>query len=150
MTEEMKRLKKIEHFHGERVLLADDDDLNRKAVRWILQRYGLSVDAVSGGKQALERYYASAEYEYQFILLDISMHDMNGCDTARAIRNAHRRDSISVPVYAASAYVLEYFYQDVMRAGMNGYFEKPFLYSELFQQMHEIFNVSTGGGNTAV
>lgn len=112
-------------FHGETILLAEDDGLNAEVLENLLGYIRLKVVHAENGKIAVELFERSAPGEYAAILMDIQMPIMDGLDAARAIRALPREDATRIPIFALSASV---FADDVERSlcsGMNGHLGKP-------------------------
>lgn len=128
-----------EPFHQEKVLIVDDNEMNLKVTKLLLEDQGIIVDTAMDGEEALRKYLSSKEFYYQTIFLDINMCGIDGYDTARAIRNANRRDSSGVPVFAMSANIMEEHRRKAREAGMSGYVTKPIAYGELFAMLHQVF-----------
>lgn len=110
---------------GEKVLLVEDNDLNREIAVELLQMQGLQVDAVENGRCGVERFAASAPGEYGCILMDIQMPVMNGYDATRAIRGMKRRDARTIPILALTANAFSADLGKARSAGMNDHVAKP-------------------------
>ena len=109
---------------GKRVLLAEDNDLNREIAVELLKMQGIFVEAAENGKQALEMFEASKPGYYQAILMDIQMPVMDGYESTAKIRAMHRADS-DIPIFALTANA---FVSDIGKAqsvGMNDHISKP-------------------------
>lgn len=112
-------------FQGKRILVAEDNDLNREIAVELLNTMGAEVETAEDGAIAVEKFKKSAEGYYQLILMDIQMPNMNGYESTRQIRALPRRDA-AVPIIAMTA---DAFAEDVemaKRAGMNSHLPKPF------------------------
>lgn len=112
-------------FHGEKLLVVEDLELNQEILAEILKMKNLSVDLASDGREAVEKFCASAPGEYAMILMDIHMPNMDGYEATKAIRQMDREDASSIPIYAMTA---DAFSSDVTKAlasGMNGHLSKP-------------------------
>lgn len=109
---------------GMRVLLAEDNELNREVTQAILQYMGVEVSSVCDGKKAVEAFEASEEGFFDAILMDVMMPVMDGLEATRAIRALHRPDS-DVPILATTAKVTVEDRRDVLAAGMNAHLTKP-------------------------
>lgn len=110
---------------GKKILLAEDNDINREIAVELLRMQNLDVAAVEDGKMALEAFRASAPGEYGAILMDIQMPVMNGYEAAGAIRGLDRDDARDIPIIALTA---DAFTADVAKArsvGMNDHIAKP-------------------------
>lgn len=109
----------------DRVLLAEDNDINREIVVELLQMYHIKVDAVQNGQRAVEAFDKSDSGIYKAILMDIQMPVLNGYDAAVVIRSLEREDAKTVPIIALTA---DAFASDVAKArsaGMNDHIAKP-------------------------
>ncbi len=112
-------------YSGARVLLVEDNDLNREIAKEIMEMAGLQVDEAENGKIAVDKVIASEHGYYKMIFMDIQMPIMSGYDAAMAIRSRGRPDSRSVPIIAMTANA---FVEDVhaaKAAGMNEHLAKP-------------------------
>lgn len=110
---------------GKRILLVEDNDINREIAIELLQMHHVQTDAVENGRRAVEAFEASAPGDYSAILMDIQMPVMNGYDAAKAIRALDREDASTIPIIALTA---DAFTADVAKAlsvGMNDHIAKP-------------------------
>ena len=119
----------VGNFSGDldsrRLLLVEDNDLNRDIARELLELKGAIVDVAQNGRQAVDLFSASPEGWYDLILMDIQMPVMNGYEACAAIRAMGRKDAKKIPVLALTANA---FVDDVIKAkkaGMNGHLAKP-------------------------
>ena len=120
-----EELKKTLDFTGKRLLLAEDNDLNREIIKELLMETGIEVDTVENGMEALKKVEESPEYYYDIVFMDIQMPKMDGYKATMAIRALQRRDIKELPILAMTANA---FSEDVMmskQAGMNGHMAKP-------------------------
>ncbi|MDO4269933.1 MAG: response regulator [Eubacteriales bacterium] len=117
--------KKHPQLQGKRVLLAEDNDLNREIAAELLQMQGLAVDAVENGKEAVAAFEASDPGGYAAILMDIQMPVMNGYDAAAVIRALERKDAQTVPILALTANAFAADVSASRRVGMNDHIAKP-------------------------
>ncbi|MCP4146448.1 MAG: response regulator [bacterium] len=102
-----------------KILLAEDNRINRKLIRAIIKRAGYNLELVENGKAALEKVKIG---NYDMVLMDIQMPEMNGLDATMAIRNAGLRD---IPIIAMTASAFEKDKKMCMEAGMNDFISKP-------------------------
>lgn len=112
-------------FSAHKLLLAEDNPLNREITASLLEGTGVTIDFAQDGQQALERFCASQPGEYALILMDIQMPVLDGYAATRAIRALPRPDAAALPILAMTANA---FTDDVRRArqaGMNGHISKP-------------------------
>lgn len=110
---------------GKRVLLAEDNDLNREIAIEILRMMGVEVDWVEDGAAAVERFAGNEPGTYDMILMDIQMPKMNGYEATRAIRSMDRPDGRWVPIVAMTADAFKKDEQSALEAGMNEHLTKP-------------------------
>ncbi len=116
----------LEHdFSGRRILLVEDNDLNREIAREVLEMVGLTVEEAENGKIAVDRFSASEVGYYGMVLMDIQMPVMNGYDAAAAIRALKRPDALRVPIIAMTANAFVEDIQAAKAAGMNEHLAKP-------------------------
>ncbi len=108
-----------------RVLLAEDNELNRKATLLMLERMGYKVDVASNGVEVLE---ALRRRLYDLVLMNIGMPKMDGIETTREIR---RRWKNGLKIIAITAYVLPGLKRKCLEAGMDDYIGKPVQFKEL-------------------
>ncbi len=122
-------------FHGRRVLLAEDNQLNQEIARYLLESVGIAVDLASDGAQAVSLFRGSAEGTYDALLLDIRMPVMDGIAAAGAVRALPRADAARVPMIAVSADAFE---EDVSRSlssGINAHLIKPIDRAALYRTL---------------
>lgn len=125
-------------FNGCHILMAEDNEINAEIAVSILENEGAKVDVTVNGKDAVEKYAASAPGTYNFILMDIQMPVMNGRDAAKQIRSMDRKDAGEIPIFALSA---DAFVEDQRlsaMSGMNGHFTKPIDFEEMRVQIGKI------------
>ena len=108
---------------GLRVLLVEDERVNRMALQRMLEKEGCRVGVASNGAEALK---ALAGGDYQLVLMDIQMPVMDGIEATRAIRSAAAyRSQAKVPIVALTAYAMTGDREKFLAAGMDGYLSKP-------------------------
>ncbi len=110
---------------GIKVLLAEDNELNREIERFFLTEAGAEVIEAENGQEAAEIFAGSAPYEIHAVLMDVMMPVMDGHEATRRIRKMNRPDAGQVPIIALTASA---FAEDRIRAreaGMNEHLSKP-------------------------
>lgn len=118
-------------YAGKRVLLAEDNDLNREIAGEILGSLSIRVEEAQDGKQAFKRFCEAPEGWYDLIFMDIQMPVMNGYETAKAIRALDRDDAGKIPIVAMTANVFAEDVAAAMAAGMNDHLAKPVVIDKL-------------------
>lgn len=119
----------IEFIADKRVLVVEDNPISRKLVSIWLELWKLKVDLADNGKVAIEKLMQN---EYDIVLMDIQMPEMDGYETTRHIRTQMQRD---IPIIAMTAHALKDEIDKCMRAGMNNYISKPFNPTELLAKL---------------
>ncbi len=112
-------------YSDKRLLVVEDNDLNREIATEILSMTGVKIETAENGKEAVDMMLASAPGYYDLILMDIQMPVMNGYDATCAIRALEREDAKKIPIVAMTANA---FLEDVQKAkasGMNEHMMKP-------------------------
>ncbi|MCM1179285.1 MAG: response regulator [Clostridium sp.] len=110
---------------GKRLLLAEDNELNREIAEEILSQTGVEMDSVENGKEAVEQFEKMGENYYDIILMDVQMPFMNGYEATAAIRKLPRRDAATIPIIAMTANAFAEDIQQSKMAGMNEHLMKP-------------------------
>jgi CheY-like chemotaxis protein len=128
---------------GTRILLADDAPANRELVRIILSGWGVELDTVCDGAEAVA---AASRDDYDLILMDVHMPVMDGMDATRAIRALGGARG-AVPILALTANVQPDQIEACARAGMDGHVGKPIEIGELIAAIAAASNpvVETAG-----
>ncbi|WP_295579390.1 response regulator [uncultured Oscillibacter sp.] len=124
---------------GRRVLLVEDNALNREIAVELLKMTDVAVDCAENGQEALERFLANGMH-YDLILMDVQMPVMDGYDATRAIRKSGHPRAERIPIIAMTA---DAFREDVARAaaaGMDGHLAKPIDPALLYRTLSEKIN----------
>jgi CheY-like chemotaxis protein/HPt (histidine-containing phosphotransfer) domain-containing protein len=132
---------------GVRVLVADDHPVNRTVVARSLESAGSRVSAVSDGKQAFERYL---EEEFDVLLLDVEMPEMDGLTVAKRIRELEREKGGHVAIIALTAHARDEDRERCLAAGMDEFVAKPVEESSLTSAIASAMKSSRpsrGGGS---
>ena len=124
-------------FHGRRVLLAEDNEINSEISRCLLEAKGITVEAVTDGRKAVEQFLAHEPGWYDLILMDVRMPYMDGLTATKQIRSSDRSDAWSIPILAMTANAFEEDVKKSLRAGMNGHLTKPVEPAVLYRAIQE-------------
>lgn len=109
---------------GRRLLVAEDNELNREIAVYLLQEAGAVVDQAADGKEAVEMFAASAPGTYDAVLMDVMMPELDGHAAARAIRGMDRSDA-QLPIIAMTANLFDEDVAACLAAGMDAHIPKP-------------------------
>ena len=120
---------------GKRVLLCEDQALNAKITKKILESWGCDTMWAQNGQIGVDCLAASPEGYYSVVLMDIRMPVMDGIAAARAIRALPRADAARIPIIALSANAYDADIQRALDAGMSAHLAKPFKPEELFERL---------------
>lgn len=123
-------------FKGKRILLVEDNELNREIAEELIGVTGASVESAEDGVQAVEMFKESAEGYYDLILMDVQMPHMDGYEATRCIRALGRSDAQKVPIFAMTANAFAEDVQKSREAGMNAHISKPLNIRAVYKQMN--------------
>lgn len=112
-------------YKGKRILVAEDNELNREIAVELISSMGASVESAEDGKAALDMVESSPEGYYDLIFMDMQMPVMDGCTSSRKIRQLPRRDTKDLPIVAMTANAFADDRQRTKDAGMNEHLAKP-------------------------
>lgn len=114
-----------EDFHGKRILVVDDVEMNREVAEFILTESGFIVEMAPDGTDAVSMVRKSSEHYYDAILMDVQMPIMNGYEATKAIRALVRKDVCDMPIIAMTANALEEDKAEAFKSGMDAHIAKP-------------------------
>ncbi|NCC44270.1 MAG: response regulator, partial [Clostridia bacterium] len=112
-------------FTGHKILLAEDNELNREIATEILSLVNMEVESAEDGQQAVEKFNDAPEGTYDVILMDVQMPVMDGYEATKAIRALARTDAKTIPIYAMTANAFTEDVSAALSCGMNGHIAKP-------------------------
>ena len=124
---------------GGRLLLAEDNPVNREIATLVLQQLGYEIDTVENGRLAVERVSEAAPGTYRAVLMDVQMPEMDGYQATRAIRALTDARRAKIPVIAMTANA---FSEDILteqEAGMNAHISKPLDVDQLAGTLADLF-----------
>jgi CheY-like chemotaxis protein len=108
-----------------RILVAEDNLVNRKLVTTLLQKRGHGVTAVEDGRAAVQAIDAAGSGGFDAVLMDVQMPEMSGFEATQAIRDRERSTRRRVPIVALTAHAMQGDRERCLAAGMDGYLAKP-------------------------
>ncbi|HOD02673.1 MAG: CAI-1 autoinducer sensor kinase/phosphatase CqsS [Firmicutes bacterium ADurb.Bin300] len=109
-----------------KILIADDNSLNRFATKSMLEKNGFLVECVQNGKEVITAFTCSDEGEFSAILMDTTMPIYDGINATGIIRGSSHSDAESIPIIAVTVIDSEHERKSAAAAGMNDYLVKPF------------------------
>ena len=112
-------------FAKMRILLVEDNAINREIAMMILGELGFQVETAENGKIAVDKVAGSEPGHFDGVLMDIQMPVMNGYDAAKAIRALANKKLAGIPIVAMTANAFAEDVQAAKDAGMNGHIAKP-------------------------
>lgn len=124
----------IQSRHPQKILLVEDDAINRKVTMRMLKEMGHAVESATNGKEALTMLNGVS---IDLILMDIYMPEMDGIETTQRIREMEKHTYEHIPIIALTAHALLGDRERFLAAGMDDYLSKPTQLKELFQKIEE-------------
>lgn len=113
------------YFDGRRILLVEDNELNREIACELFSEIGLVVETAQNGQEAIESIVRRPDYYYELVFMDIQMPVLNGYEATRKIRNVGKRYTDQLPVIAMTANVFQDDILEAIESGMNDHVAKP-------------------------
>ena len=126
-----------ESFAGKRLLLVEDNELNREIACMILCKYGFELETAENGQEAVEMVAAAAPGYYDLVLMDIQMPIMDGHEATRRIRALENPELAKVPIVAMTANAFDEDRRAAKDCGMNGFISKPINMQEVIQALRD-------------
>ncbi len=116
------------------ILIAEDNPVNQKLLRLMLEMHGHHVRVTADGKEAIAVYQSE---DIDLILMDVQMPGMNGFEATTTIRELEKDTGKHVPIIAVTAHVMPGYKEECLNAGMDNYLSKPFRMQELLGIIEE-------------
>ena len=127
-------------FSGKRLLLVEDNMVNREIAEMLLTHAGFAVETAENGQLAVDMVSASEPGDYHAILMDIQMPVMDGYAAARAIRALKRRELAEIPLVALTANTFREDVAAAREAGMVAHLAKPVDVQELLSTLQGVLS----------
>lgn|GEM_PF-1491818 len=116
------------------ILLAEDNMINQFAAKHIMKDWNVNLDIAETGNEAIKMYQ---EGNYDLILMDMYMPEINGFEATKFIKADMKKRNISIPIIGLSAVVLEDDINKAKEAGVLDIISKPFEPEKLNTMMHK-------------
>ena len=123
-------------IEGLHVLLVEDNEINMEIARCLLEEKGAVITEAHNGKEAVQIFDAAKEKEFDVILMDIMMPEMNGLEATKRIRDLEREDAKHIPIFAMTANAFAEDIKKCREAGMNEHFAKPLNMKEMIETIY--------------
>ena len=123
--EPLHQTERENRYSGKKVLLVEDNELNRETATALLEEIGIIVDSVGDGTDAVERMNEVDDDRYDLIFMDIQMLKMDGYTATRKIRSLERSDTKTIPIIAITANAFQEDAEKCIAVGMNAHLAKP-------------------------
>ena len=127
-------------FRGKRLLLVEDNELNREIAIELLSEYGFVVDMAENGKQTVEKIVGSKPGDFDLVLMDVQMPIMDGYEATRRIRELEDPALASIPILAMTANAFDEDRRAALACGMNGFLSKPIDIKKVVETLQEMLN----------
>ena len=139
-SEEVRAVSAEESFKGRRILLAEDNELNREIAVEILSEAGFTVECAENGEQAYEMVLNAGAKYYDLVLMDIQMPIMDGYAATHAIRDIKQPGIADLPIVAMTANAFDEDRERALKEGMNGHLAKPIDLDKMMKLLKELFS----------
>ncbi len=123
---------------GRKILLAEDNDLNRLVAVGLLKKCGIVCDEAQNGKQAVELFIASAPGTYDAILMDVRMPEIDGMHATKLIRASAHPEAADIPIIALTANAFNEDIAKTLQSGMNAHVAKPIDLQVLLETLEKL------------
>ena len=123
----------LKDLKGMRVLLVEDNEINREIAHCFLTDAGVEVTEATNGAEAVKKFEEAAPGTFDLVLMDIMMPSVDGLEATRRIRALPRSDAAAIPIIAMTANVFDDDIEECFQAGMNQHLSKPLDYEKLFR-----------------
>ena len=135
------------NFEGRRILLVEDNQLNREIATELLELKQATIIAAHDGQEAVELFLDNPPGTFDVILMDIQMPVMDGYEATRKIRASQHPEAQTIPIFAMTANAFTEDVNQAMEAGMDGHIAKPIDTQILYSTLADLFQRQTPTDN---
>ena len=125
---------------GKRVLLVEDNEMNRQISKELLEAHGIDVYEAEDGEIAVRMVKSAKRKPYDFILMDIMMPNMDGYEATIAIRALDNKKLASIPIIAMTSAISQGDKVKALEVGMNAHLSKPVDIPELLETIRDVMS----------
>ena len=129
----------IPELKGSRILVVEDNMINREIARELLEDEGFIIEEAEDGTIAVDMLEKSSKDYYTFVLMDIQMPIMNGYTATRKIRSSYNSDIANIPIIAMTANAFTEDRKNALDAGMNEHVPKPLDIDKLIEVLNRVY-----------
>ena len=131
-------------FRGRRILLVEDNELNREIAVALLSEYGFQVDTAEDGAEAVEKVKNSRPGDYDLVLMDVQMPVMNGYEATERIRSLDDPSLAGITILAMTANAFDEDRKKALECRMDGFLSKPIVIEELISTLQKNLDQVSG------
>lgn len=125
-------------FTGKRILLVEDNEMNREIATEILKAAGFLIETASNGREAVDAVMHAEPGYFDIVLMDIQMPVMDGYEAARQIRTLEDPEASHIPILAMTANTFDEDRKMALESGMDGHLAKPIEVDKLMETLSDI------------
>lgn len=125
-------------FSGKKILIAEDSEMARDAIKAVLEVVGFEVDTVEDGRKAVIQFVSQPAFNYDAILMDVHMPFMDGREATKCIRISGKEDGEVVPIIGLMADTTDKDVEESKKAGMQAHLNKPVDVEKLYKVLHKV------------
>ena len=129
-----------EKFKGVKILLVEDNELNRDIARELLKQVGIEVEEAENGSIGIEKLKSHSGDYYSVVLMDVQMPVMNGIEATKIIRELPDAKKANIPIVAMTANAFDEDKRVALDAGMDSFVPKPFEISDLLNVLSQMID----------
>ncbi len=125
-------------FTGKRILLAEDSEMSKDAIKAVLEVVGFTVDTVENGRKAVIQFVSQPAFTYDAVLMDVHMPFMDGREATKCIRISGKEDGEVIPIIGLMSDTTDKDAVESKQAGMQAHLVKPVDVEKLYKVMHKL------------
>lgn len=127
-------------FTGSKLLLAEDSEMSRDAIKAVLEVVGFEVDTVENGRKAVIQFVSKPAFNYDAVLMDVHMPYMDGREAAKCIRISGKEDGEVIPIIGLMEDTTDKDIEESLKAGMQAHLNKPVDVEKLYKVLNKLIS----------